>query len=105
LCEWARSGYECKAWRCGLVQIDREKGFSKKDWKDSPFYLSEIGYSVCVCGGGEGSLLNGKSIHVDRSIFEMLFSCPSVNYKTMWEREGVTTLLVIHEYILKNGKT
>jgi hypothetical protein len=35
----------------------------------------------------------------------MLFSRPSVNYKTMCEREGVTTLLVIHENILKNGKT
>jgi hypothetical protein len=58
-----------------------------------------------VCERGEGSLLNGKSILVDRGTFKMLFSRPSVNYKTMCEREGVTTLLVIHENILKNGKT
>jgi hypothetical protein len=58
---------------------------------------------VCVCGGG--SLLNDKSIHVDIGTFEMLFSCSSVNYKTMCERKRVTTLLVIHENTLKHGQT
>jgi hypothetical protein len=59
---------------------ERSNGFS---------FLSITNWLQCVCERGGGSLLNGKSILVDRGTFKMLFSHPSVNYKTMCEREGV----------------